>query len=415
MENPVIDQLLATVGVLLQGLTFGSLVLATMVCGYYLALATVALAARRRKQGSRGCAVHDFAIVIPAHNEEAVIAHTLISCAALQYPEEKVTVYVVADNCTDRTARIAAVRGAICLERNDPSHPGKGYALEWAFQQIAPERHDAFVVLDADCVLDPWALQRFDQCLTNGARVLQANDVAANPDSSAISYVASVANRLENDFFYAPKSRIGSAVFLRGTGMVLHRDVLERYPWRARSIVEDLVYSVDLLRGGASIRFVDDVCVRSEFPAAGKQLRVQRSRWIGGNLAVARLHALPLIVDGVQRRQWRLIDAGWTLLVSMRSFVLIHLLGTMALAIACRACVPGLLSNLLMSTGLALVSCYGLYFLLGVGSLGLSPRRWRLLLTSPLILIKMLQVALHGALRVDLQTWVKMPREQEPA
>ncbi len=409
------DQLMSGIAVLLQWVTLGSLIVATAPCAYYLSLAVLALGRRRRPPEGAGAPEHDFAIVIPAHNEEVSIANTLMSCAALRYPRDKVTIYVIADNCTDQTAPIASARGAICLERRDESHPGKGCALEWAFQRIPLDRHDAFVVLDADCTLDAPALQRFDQCLHDGARVLQANDVAANPDSSAISYMAAVANRLENDFFYAPKSRVGAAVFLRGTGMVLHRDVLRRRPWRAQSIVEDLVYSVELLREGIAIDFVEDVCVRSEFPTAGRQLQVQRSRWIGGNVAVARLHALPLMREGLRTGQWRLIDAAWTLLVTLRSLVLMQLLATVAVATACLAWLPGLMSGLLVGVGLGLVGCYGLYFLLGALSLGLSARRWRLLLTSPLILIRMLQVALHGALRVDLQTWVKMPRGQEPA
>ena len=127
---------------------------------------------------------------------------------------------------------MAGSHGATCLVRHDEEKRGKGYALEWALPQVLSAGHNAIVVLDADCQIDSHALLAFDEYLCSGARVLQASDVVGNPDESPTSYVLALANALENDCFYTPKSALGLAVLLRGTGMAFHREVLLRFPWR---------------------------------------------------------------------------------------------------------------------------------------------------------------------------------------
>src|SRR5262249_55593142 len=145
--------------------------------------------------------------------------------------------------------------------------------------------------------------------------VLQASSVAANPEDSAVSYAVAVGNVLENDLFYAPKSRLGLSVLLRGTGMVFRRDVLERHPWQAHSITEDMEYTLELLRAGVGVRFLSDVRVVSDFPAHAEQLRVQRLRYAAGNLRFGKGKALRLMAEGILARRATLFDLGWTLLV----------------------------------------------------------------------------------------------------
>ena len=77
-----------------------------------------------------------YAVLIAARNEEAVLPYLLQSIRAQDYPAERIGVYVVADNCTDRTAEAAEAGGAQVYRRFDRTRIGKGYALhellEWA-------------------------------------------------------------------------------------------------------------------------------------------------------------------------------------------------------------------------------------------------------------------------------------------
>jgi glycosyltransferase involved in cell wall biosynthesis len=130
---------------------------------------------RKENVSIEGNPSHTFAIVIPAHNEEKTLSTTLHSCAGLNYPKDKYKIFVIADNCSDRTAEIARDNGAVCLERYNEEEKGKGFALEWGFKQILPEGHDALVVLDADCQLDGHACEPLT--LFEKGESIQANDV----------------------------------------------------------------------------------------------------------------------------------------------------------------------------------------------------------------------------------------------
>jgi hypothetical protein len=348
--------------------------------------------------------------VIPAHNEEATIAQAIRSCAELDYPQDRRQVFVVADNCSDATARLARENGAVCLERTDPTCPGKGHALAWALEQIVPEEHDAILVLDADCRIERHALRVFDQHLAAGAKVLQANDVAANPDASVTSYAVAVGNLIENQLFYAPKSHLGLAVFLRGTGMVFHRDILRRHPWHTHSLVEDTEFTLQLLRAGTRVRFVGNVQVASAFPTTAAELTAQRTRWATGNIRLGKTQAFRLIGEGLRQGRGLLLDAGWTLLVLSRPLVLLQLALAVLLGCCCVWLEPGSISTSLCLTGWVLVGMQGMYFGLGIVRLGLDRGRLALLLGAPVVVLRLLQVALVGSLRTERLVWTRTLR-----
>ncbi len=70
-----------------------------------------------------------YGVLIAARNESAVIGQLIDSIHGQDYPQDLVDVYVVADNCTDDTARIAREHGAQVFERFNKLQVGKGYAM----------------------------------------------------------------------------------------------------------------------------------------------------------------------------------------------------------------------------------------------------------------------------------------------
>src|SRR4051812_8023575 len=85
------------------------------------------VASRRGAALPSGPARLKFDFVIPAHNEETGIAVTVASVLALDYPRSLFRVLVVADNCTDATAAVAAAAGSDVLVRNVADVRGKGH------------------------------------------------------------------------------------------------------------------------------------------------------------------------------------------------------------------------------------------------------------------------------------------------
>ena len=102
-------------------------------------LGLLGAAAWRRR---RPAPIHDaadrlrFAVVIPAHNEEASVGEALASLDGVDYPRSRIEPIVIADGCSDRTAQVAARAGATVWARQGGG--GKGAALAWAFARGWP-------------------------------------------------------------------------------------------------------------------------------------------------------------------------------------------------------------------------------------------------------------------------------------
>jgi len=357
-----------------------------------------------------------FAIVVPAHNEEGTIHIALQACRDLDYPADSFDVYVIADNCTDGTRHVAEEYGANVLVRNDPVHRGKGYALAHAFGIILNIDCDALFVVDADCAIRPDTLKVANGCLRQGYRVLQCNNQWGNTIDSPMSLLLATANVLENEFFYAPKSRLGLFVLLRGTGMVFHREILERFPWNATSVIEDAEYSCRLACAGVYARFLPSVGVVSDCPTNPAQLTVQRERWLGGGIALARDMSPRLLVMGVQHCNIALIDAAVSMWVVVRPIVAAQLVLTLAVTfllwIGDSSRVD---ANLALAATVLIFAGYAVYGLLGFVRLRPSLRQCWLVLQLPWAVLKYLAIATRTVVHGVPAEWHRTPRESGTA
>ena len=133
------------------------------------------------------------AIITPsssARNEAAVIGDLLASLRAQTYPRELLTVYVLADNCTDDTARIAREGGAVVYERFNRQQVGKGYALQTLLTHIArdvPAGYDGYFVFDADNLLSPDYIEQMNRTFSAGHDIITSYRASKNYGDNWIS------------------------------------------------------------------------------------------------------------------------------------------------------------------------------------------------------------------------------------
>jgi glycosyltransferase involved in cell wall biosynthesis len=291
---------------------------------YLLILSTgaiVSAATRRRRvwlwSGSASMdavLARTFAILVPAHNEEVLIGKTLSSLAKLDYPADLYTVHVIADNCIDRTAEIAGVAGACVHVRTDSANRGKGHALSWAFDQLlhTSEHYDAFVVLDADTIVDPGLLRAFARGLAEGAQALQSHNAVLNSSDSPSTALRWLALSLMNYMRPLGRNSIGGSSTLTGNGMCLSTQMLSRHPWRAYGLSEDYQYYLTLVSTGDQVLFVPEAKVYSVMPTTVRQLQSQDIRWetmSPDSSAWQRRIAWHLLLDGARRHDWVRLDA----------------------------------------------------------------------------------------------------------
>jgi cellulose synthase/poly-beta-1,6-N-acetylglucosamine synthase-like glycosyltransferase len=88
------------------------------------------------------------AVLMPAHNESAGIVPAIEAVNEQLQPGDRLL--VVADNCSDDTARVAAAAGAQVAERTDPQCRGKGYALDFGVRRLEADPPEVVVIIDAD-------------------------------------------------------------------------------------------------------------------------------------------------------------------------------------------------------------------------------------------------------------------------
>jgi cellulose synthase/poly-beta-1,6-N-acetylglucosamine synthase-like glycosyltransferase len=235
------------------------------------------------------------AVVVPAHDEEALIGRCILSLRAAQQLIDGVDIVVVADNCTDRTAEMSEGAGARVLVRRDEHLRGKGYALRYAFETLLAEGYERLIVVDADSVVEKNFLAEIKREFDSGAEAVQCRYLVCNPNDSNRTRLMNVALMAFNVLRPRGRDRLGLSCGILGNGFGLTGATLRAVPYRASSVVEDLEYHLALVASGRKVRFADGTTVYGDIPASGKGVRTQRARWEGGRVRF-------------------LIERGWTLL-----------------------------------------------------------------------------------------------------
>ena len=357
------------------------LAIPVLACATYLFVLAVAAAPAPPRRDRPSCKLC-FDIVIPACNEELGIGATIASLGALDYPEDRVRVLVVADNCSDATARVAEEAGAVVLERHDPARRGKGYALAHAFAQIeSDDVADAVVVIDADTTVSPNLLRAFARRFEAGASALQASYGVRDPDATWRARLMVLALALFHGLRSLGRERLGLSTGLRGNGMGFSREVLRRVPADAFSIVEDVEYGIKLAQAGHRVAYVPEAQVLGDMAPRGPAAATQRRRWERGRAAIARSLGPRLLIEGFAQGDAIRLDLALDLLVPpLTSLALAAALGAAA-AIAWHAAVgapAAIVLPWLLSLGFLTA-----HVLRGIALSGAGPRALLTLLWAP--------------------------------
>ncbi|WP_018214570.1 glycosyltransferase family 2 protein [Desulfitobacterium hafniense] len=253
-----------------------------------------------------------FALVVAAHNEEAVIGPLVDNLLNLDYPKELYDVFVVADNCTDKTALIAKNAGALVHQRFNNEKRGKGYALEWMFHRLFKlERHyDAVIIFDADNLVNETFLVEMNSKLCQGHQIVQCYLDSKNPYDTWVTNTFSITFWLSNRLLQLARYNTGFLNnVLGGTGMCISTKVLKDLGWGATSLTEDLEFTMKALISGIKTTWAHDAIVYDEKPLTFIQAWNQRKRWAQGQVDVAGRYFFPLIYKAFKERKLMYFDA----------------------------------------------------------------------------------------------------------
>ena len=367
---------------------------------YFAAVALFAL--RRRKRYPCAAPQTRFAVVVAARNEEAVIGNLVYSVLNQAYPSALRDIYVVPNNCTDFTEAAAAAAGAKILHCLGPVS-SKGDALHQAFAQLMPQGYDAFLVFDADNVLEPDYLARMNDAFAAGATVCKSRTKAGNPAASGVSGCYGLYKACFDLIWNRPRAACGLSAKLVGSGFAVHREVLEELGgWNTSTIAEDAEFAAQCARIGHRVCWVPDAVNYDEEPTSFRLSLRQRKRWCSGVMQVGKQELGQLWRGSVPRPMLR-----WDLTM--------FLLAPFTQALSGLLLAGGILANALQGDGnaLLLAACgLGLYSVGGM-ALGVAlcllggyelQRMTKAILLFPVFMASWLPLQVASLFR-DTKTW----------
>lgn len=242
-----------------------------------------------------------FAILIAARNEEKVITKLIDSLNKQNYPQNLYDIYVIPNNCKDKTKEVSLNAGAKVIDCN-VKITAKSEALRHAFDYIFKNHdiYDAVCVFDADNVVHNEFLSRMNDALCSGYNVAQGFRDSKNPKDSWISGCYSLFYWTQNYFFNQARMNIGWSSSINGTGFMISTKVIKNNGFNTITMTEDIEFAAQCACNNEKIAFVKDAITYDEQPITFSQSWKQRKRWSTGTLQCLKTYFKPLLKNAVK-------------------------------------------------------------------------------------------------------------------
>ncbi len=270
-------------------------------------------------------------ILIPAHNEESVLAETLQSLMPQLSPGDEVV--VVADNCDDATAEIARGFGCTVLERTDAVNRGKGFALDCGVRHLRSDPPAVVVMMDADCTVRAGSVDALVEQVIATGRPAQACYVMEQArNASPRDLVSALAFLVKNGVRPRGLGRLNLPCLLTGTGMAFPWHVISQAELASGNIVEDMQLGLDLAMEGHAPLFCDGAHVTGRLPTQQKIAYGQRTRWEHGHLQTLLTQVPRMFKAAIIGRRLQAFSLAVELSVPPLALLMMALIGALSLA-----------------------------------------------------------------------------------
>jgi cellulose synthase/poly-beta-1,6-N-acetylglucosamine synthase-like glycosyltransferase len=340
-------------------------------------------------------------VLIPAHDEAGGIEAVICAMS-----ESGCDILVVADNCTDDTAKNAREAGVRVTERVDTSLRGKGFALAFGRDALRADPPDVIIVMDADCIPHGDALVRLACQANQTGRVVQARyQLDTRVDDVPTTRISNFAFSLKNVLRQRGLMQLSGTCLLTGTGMAFPWPLFDAAPLATADSVEDLAIGLALVRAGKRPLYADDALVTSA-PASGVAAITQRTRWEHGFILTALTVAPQMMMRGIRTLDWASFWLGMHLIVPPLALAF----GIAGLALV-MTLMLGAFSSFAPALGLAVITAVaGIAVMCGWRVVGRAALPFSTLLRVPLYVAWKLPIYLKLARGAD-RRWTRTERD----
>lgn len=338
----------------------------------------------KRKKPHKKAALHKYAVLISARNERSVITQLIDSINNQDYPTELITIFVVADNCTDDTVQLARNAGAVVYERFNDKQVGKGYALNYLLERISEDYEhgsfDAYFVLDADNLLSENYITEMNKTFSDGYNVLTSYRNSKNYDSNWISAGYALWFLREAKYLNQARMLLHTSCAVSGTGFMFSQKILDKMGgWNFFTLTEDIEFTVYNIVNGEKIGYCGTAVLYDEQPVKFSQSWRQRLRWAKGYLQVFRKYGFKLIGGILTKFSFSCFDMTMTIMpaIVLTAIAMIANIITVIFGIAS----GGNVLIAFQSIFEAIANAYLLMFLVGTIT---TVTEWKQIHTTPL-------------------------------
>lgn len=257
------------------------IMLLLIIYSTYFVVTALFLFKKRKSENLISDKYNHFTILIPARNEEIVIKDVIESFKRQKYPKDKYEIVAVINNTTDNTLGVCNAEGIktiICKRKIK----NKGDALKEAFDRLKSKRIDAYIIMDADNVVNDMFLSEMNKSLNEGTLVAKSSMDIKAKENTWVSSSYAIYFFIQSVLFSTPRNNIGASCAINGTGIMIKKEVIDKYGFNVKTITEDLEFMTLCALNDVKIRYVNDAICYAEHPSDFKVSMLQRRRWTKG-------------------------------------------------------------------------------------------------------------------------------------
>lgn len=321
---------------------------------YFLLMGIIGSFTKKKKNNElKENKIHRFAIVIPARNEQKVIQYLLDSLNKQNYPKESYEIYVAINNCTDNTE-------AICLENNVNIIPcgndltDKGQVLSYAFKYLeSKDDIDAYVVFDADNIVDKDFLVKMNESLLKGYKVAQGNRQGKNHKDNWLSSSYTIFYLIQNSYFNQARVNLNASSSINGTGFMIKKELLDKDNFYTETLTEDLEFAGQCAINHIKIDYVEDAITYDEYTTKFKASWIQRTRWSKGVNSCLKRYYKPLTKDFLKTGNISSLDMSFVFLAPLMQ--LLDFVRFIVFILFAIFCTESILITLLINLGVSFI------------------------------------------------------------
>ncbi len=238
--------------------------------------------------------------MVPTYSEPIdVLRRTLVACSYLDYPADKLKVYVLDDGGRQWVRNLTQRLGFIYIARTDHSHAKAGN-LNNALQNSSGE---IIVTIDADMVPKSFFLKRtVGYFVARNVAFVQSPQIFFNPDPFQHNLLSTDQVNNEQDFFMTEmeeaKDKFGAVMYVGSNTLFSRKALMSIGGFATGCITEDVATGMLLQAKGYRSIFVKEILAKGLSAESYSEMLHQRDRWARGNIQAAKIWN-PLTIRGL--------------------------------------------------------------------------------------------------------------------